>query len=602
MRLHLSLTSKVLIFVSVPLLIQLGLITSLASLQSQAEQALRVSTHSGKISDAINKISNDVFEIFSVYGNEKSLEEISFDTSTAQQMMERIHADYDVLRQLTQDQPEITKAITTSEEASNRCMRVLKDIKTSFLKTGGEGRNERKVMWHKLRDEMKGILYNELLSIGDEQKRLSQKAPEVQAEFREKAQSIMIVIGLFDLALGLALALFLTKGITTRLQRVSENTYRLASGMPLHKVMRGSDEIARLDQVFHKMASEIKEASRKERAIVENARDLICTIDTQGRFLAVNQAAEAFFGIEPQDLLGKHFIDLVVGSDTNKALDYLENLKQSDNYNATPLEIEMRSSAGATVETLWSAHWAEEENSFFCVIHDMTDRRKAEKLKQEVMAMITHDLRTPLSTINNVLDFFENGTYGTFDAKGRNYVLMAKRNADRMVALINDLLDIEKIKSGMMQLEIDTVSLNRCFSNCQAASLGLAEEMSVKLDFEPTDITVAADEQRLDRVLSNLVANAIKYSPKGGTVKVTAAQQRNSVAVRVEDQGPGIPPDMLEAVFERFQQVGGSSKSKGGSGLGLTICKAIVEMHGGKIWVESRGQGSSFIFTLPNQL
>ncbi|MBA4074402.1 MAG: hypothetical protein C0508_05115 [Cyanobacteria bacterium PR.023] len=602
MRLHLSLTSKVLIFVSVPLLIQLGLITSLASLQSQAEQALRVSTHSGKISDAINKISNDVFEIFSIYGNEKSLEEISFDTRTAQQMMERIHADYDVLRQLTQDQAEITKAITTSEEASNRCMLVLKDIKTSFLKTGGEGRDERKAMWHKLRDEMKGILYNELLSIGDEQKRLSQKAPEVQAEYREKAQSIMIVIGLFDLGLGLALALFLTKGITTRLQRVSENTYRLASGMPLHRVMRGSDEIARLDQVFHKMANEIKEASRKERAIVENARDLICTVDTQGRFLAANQAAEAFFGIEPQDLLGKHFIDLVVGSDTNKALDYLEKLKQSDNHNAAPLEIEMRSSSGATVETLWSAHWAEEENSFFCVIHDMTDRRKAEKLKQEVMAMITHDLRTPLSTINNVLDFFENGTYGTFDAKGRNYVLMAKRNADRMVALINDLLDIEKIKSGMMQLEIDAVSLNRCFSNCQAASLGLAEEMSVKLDFEPTDITVAADEQRLDRVLSNLVANALKYSPKGGTVKVTAIQQRNSVAVKVEDQGPGIPPDMLEAVFERFQQVGGSSKSKGGSGLGLTICKAIVEMHGGKIWVESRGQGSSFIFTLPNQL
>jgi PAS domain S-box-containing protein len=601
MRLHLSLTSKVLIFVSAPLLIQLGLLASLASLQSQAEQALRVSTKSGKISDAINKITNDAFEIFTVYGNEKALDEISFETSRAQEMMERVHEDYNVLRAFTQDQPEITKAITTSEEASNRCMKVLKDIKTSFLKTGGDGRSERKVLWRKLRDEMKGILYNELLTIGDEQKRLSQKAPEVQAQFREKAQSIMLGIGLFDLALGLALALFLTKGITTRLHRVSENTYRLASGMPLHKVMRGSDEIARLDQVFHKMANEIKEASRKERAIVENARDLICTIDTQGRFLAVNQAAEAFFGIEPQDLLGKHFIDLVVGSDTNKALDYLEKLKQSDNYSATPLEIEMRSSSGVTVETLWSAHWSEEENSFFCVIHDMTDRRKAEKLKQEVMAMITHDLRTPLSTINNVLDFFENGTYGTFDAKGRNYVLMAKRNADRMVALINDLLDIEKIKSGMMQLEIDTVSLNRCFSNCQAASLGLAEEMSVKLDFEPTDITVAADEQRLDRVLSNLVANAIKYSPKGGTVKVTATQQRNSVAVRVEDQGPGIPPDMLEAVFERFQQVGGSSKSKGGSGLGLTICKAIVEMHGGKIWVESRGQGSTFIFSLPNQ-
>lgn len=600
MRLHLSLTSKVLIFVSLPLLIQLGLIASLASLQSQAEQALRVSTKSGKISDAINKITNDVFEIISVYGNEKSLEEVSFDTRSAQQMMEHVHSDYNVLRAVTQDQPKITRAITSSEEASNRCMRVLKDIKTSFVQTGGKGREERKALWRKLRDEMRGILYDELISIGNEQKQLSQKAPEVQALYREKAQSIMVIIGLFDLALGLALALFLTKGITTRLHRVSDNTYRLASGMPLHEVMRGSDEIARLDQVFHKMANEIKESSRKERAIVENARDLICTIDSQGRFLAANQAAESFFGIEPQNLLGKHFIDLVVGSDTSKTLDYLEKLKLAGADKSTPLEIEMRSSTGASIETLWSAHWSAEENSFFCVIHDMTDRRRAEKLKQEVIAMITHDLRTPLSTINNVLDFFENGTSGTFDAKGRNYVLMAKRNADRMVALINDLLDIEKIKSGMMQLEVDSVSLNRCFDDCQAASSGLAEEMAVTLQFAPTTIMVEADEQRLDRVLSNLVANAIKYSPKGTTVKVMAEQQRNAVKISVQDQGPGIPSDMLEAVFERFQQVGGRAKSKGGSGLGLTICKAIVELHGGKIWVESAGHGSTFSFTLPN--
>jgi len=228
----------------------------------------------------------------------------------------------------------------------------------------------------------------------------------------------------------------------------------------------------------------------------------------------------------------------------------------------------------------------------------MTDMRRAEKLRQEVMAMITHDLRTPLATINNVLDFFENGTSGTFDEKGHRYVQMAKRNADRMVSLINDLLDIEKIKSGMMQLEIDSVRLSRCFANCEMISAAIAEESGVKLLFESTEIFIEADEQRLDRVLTNLVANAIKYSPKGKTVTISAHRQKNAVMVRVQDQGPGIPADMLESVFERFQQVG-AAKTKGGSGLGLTICKAIVEMHGGKIWVESADQGSTFIFTLP---
>jgi len=574
------------------------LLGSLASLQSQAEQALRVSTHSKKISDVINRISSDVFDVITTYGNETSLELIPLDDESVQKTIKTVREDYNDLKQLTMDKPEILKAVVDSEIATEKAFLVLKDLKRSFLKTGGRGRDERKPVWRNLREVMKGILFQELVSIGDQQRRLSDKAPEVQAVFRERAQQVMLGIGIVDLALGLALALYLTRGITSRLKKVSDNTYRLASGVPLHPVLRGNDEIARLDQVFHKMAGELRESSRKERAIVDNARDFICTIDAQGRFIAANPAAEALLGIEPEDLQGKHFIDLVVGTDTGKALDYLEKLKSQEI--STPLSIEMKARSGAIVETLWSAHWSDEENSAFCVIHDMTDMRRAEKLRQELMAMITHDLRTPLATINNVLDFFDSGSAGTFDEKGRRYVQMARRNADRMVNLINDLLDIEKIKSGMMQLEIDSYKLSRSFTNCEALSAGLAEESAVKLLFAPSEIIVEADEERLGRVLSNLVANAIKYSPKGKAVKVSAIQQKNAVMIRVQDEGPGIPAEMLESVFERFQQVGGPAKTKGGSGLGLTICKAIVEMHGGKIWVEStQGQGSTFIFTLP---
>jgi len=327
MRLHLSLTTNVLILVALPLLIQLILLGSLASLESQAEQALRISTHSKKISDAINQISADVFDIISTYGNETSLEFIPLDDISGQDAIKRVRRDYQELKELTGDKPEIGKAVIDSQIATEKAFTVLRDLKLSFMKTGSLGRDARKPVWRKLRDEMKGILFDQLVSIGNEQKRLSDKAPEVQAVYRERAQQAMLGFGIIDLAMGLALALYLTRGITTRLKKVSDNTYRLASGMPLHPVLHGNDEIARLDQVFHKMAGELRESSRKERAIVDNARDFICTIDSQGRFIAANPAAETLLGVEPEDLQGKHFIDLVIGSDTNKALDYLEQLK-----------------------------------------------------------------------------------------------------------------------------------------------------------------------------------------------------------------------------------------------------------------------------------
>lgn len=597
MRLHLSLTNKILLCVIVPLVLQLCILAALASMEQQAEEALKVASRSRQISDAITQISEDIFALTQRYRGLEALEKLPFNDEVGTILFNKIKSDYVRLKKVTRDQPEIYKAVIDSEEASQKSIEFFGRMQRR-LQEGPISSAERRSLWSPMRSNANEYIFSRLIAIGREQKRLADVAPDTQTSYRQQMQAIMLGAAIFDLVLGAILALFLTREIATKVQRINENTYKLASGLPLHPTLGGTDEIARLDNVFHKMASELKESSRKQLAMVNNARDFICTIDAQGRFISANPASMSLLNIDADEILGKHFIDLVASHDVPKALNYLEELKTAAI--DSPLELQMRSTSGAIVETIWSAHWSPEENSTFCVVHDMTERRRAEKLKQEVMAMITHDLRTPLSVINNVLSFFETGMSGSFDEKGRKYVLMAKRNADRMMSLINDLLDIEKIKSGQISLEIDKVKLSRCFESCEGVCAGLAEDSEVHLQFEKTAIYVEADEKRLDRVLSNLVSNAIKFSPKGKTVRVSAKAEEAAVIIRVLDEGPGIPVEMRESVFDRFQQVPGvNAGEKGGSGLGLTICREIVELHGGKIWVEGEPSNNSFVFSLP---
>jgi signal transduction histidine kinase len=263
---------------------------------------------------------------------------------------------------------------------------------------------------------------------------------------------------------------------------------------------------------------------------------------------------------------------------------------------------------------LWSAQWAQQEGTddrvkgdrskdgvLISIFHDVTDERAAERLKQEVVAMVTHDLRTPLTTVQNYLQFLGDGIYGDVSEKATKYLPGALRSSERMMRLIGDLLDIEKVKSGMMELNRERISLQKVFESTVEQSAGYAHELGVSLRFEATNTMVNADEQMLLRILANLVSNAIKFSPKGGTVKLSVKSNNEVVTVTVEDQGVGLPPDMLDSVFDRFQQAPNqTSRTRGGSGLGLAICKALVELHGGKIWAESQlNQGTQFRFELP---
>lgn len=229
--------------------------------------------------------------------------------------------------------------------------------------------------------------------------------------------------------------------------------------------------------------------------------------------------------------------------------------------------------------------------------HQMADDLlESARARQEMINMITHDLRSPLTTIRGVIEVFQAGRAEPGDERGQKMMEMADRNGQLMMSLIDDLLDIEKIKSGMMTVALDQVCLAEVFEAIKVSLESWATSGGVTLKVQDTDLFAKADEKKLERVLFNLISNSLKFSREGTTITLSAQEvEGKQVKISVADQGSGIPADKIALIFDRFQQAGNHA----GSGLGLAICKAIVQLHGGKIWADSEeGKGSTFSFTL----
>lgn len=402
-----------------------------------------------------------------------------------------------------------------------------------------------------------------------------------------------------SILIALALAILFNSGTATRLKRLMENTSRLAEQQPLYPEIGGSDELAHLDAVFHQMAETLAEASRKERAVVDNAQDVICSLDATGTFLKVNPASMKVWGYDSKRLLGKPLMMLVFKDDAEQTVAWLESVK-NDNLDSS-FENRVMHKDRSLVYTLWSAYWSQADEAIFCVAHNITARKQLEQHKQELVAMVSHDLRSPIGAIHNFLLLLTTGNVGTLNEMGNKLSKAAERSCKRLIALINDLLDLERLEAGEMPMEFSVVSMRDVFERSVDSVGPTADAEQVILEIDGAGVEAYADGDRLVQVLVNLISNAIKYSPKGGTVSLTAERLDDQVEIRVTDQGRGIPAHLLDSVFERFQQVEmADAKKKGGTGLGLAICRAIVDQHHGSIGVLSEeGKGSTFWFRIP---
>ncbi len=235
---------------------------------------------------------------------------------------------------------------------------------------------------------------------------------------------------------------------------------------------------------------------------------------------------------------------------------------------------------------------------------DVTERRALDRMKDEFISTVSHELRTPLTALRAALGLVSSGSLDAKPEKMKQMVEIALGNTDRLVRLVNDILDLERIGSGKAQLHSTMSSAEDLLRRAAELQSVAASKAHIQFAIQAEGVNVWADPDRVLQMLTNLIGNAIKFSPNGGEIHLVARNLGdNEARIEVHDQGRGIPEDKLEVIFERFQQVDASdSRAMGGTGLGLAICRSIVQQHGGRIWAESApGRGASFFFTLPTK-
>ena len=235
------------------------------------------------------------------------------------------------------------------------------------------------------------------------------------------------------------------------------------------------------------------------------------------------------------------------------------------------------------------------------VFRDVTQRREVDRMKSEFISIVSHELRTPLTAIHGSLGLLAGGIAGELSPTGQRMVDIALVSSDRLGRLINEILDIERIESGKLSMELGQHSCRALIESAVSQVQVLAEEAGVRVSIGATEGEVYADADRVVQTLLNLIGNAIKFSYSGGYVSVRSETQGEFVQFAIRDDGRGIPEDKLDRIFSRFEQVDSTdAREKGGSGLGLSISRSIVERLGGRIWAENNaGAGATFLFTLP---
>lgn len=498
-QLKLSLFSRGLLLVTVPICIQVGFICSFIYLQNQAEHETAAAEKARLLAEKFNDTGKSLYDLYNLMEETrvgdrfKLLKLFSSRYQTGfRPVFQKLLEEHAALAELTGENPQLHAKVKRSEAS----IKTISDIMDQAYRDMQAGNVGDPVEYGNTRVRMLDAPFQHLLAdefAADEKAQRNNERESTENEHRtwHFITVLMLITFLANTVFCLALAFYFFKGIVSRLSVLKQNAVNMAADKRLRAPLDGDDEIAEVDHSFHNMAKKLEEAARA---------------------------------------------------------------------------------------------------------------------RQELVNMLTHDLRTPLTAIRGSLDILASGKSGELSKANKDLVTMAQRNSKRMLTLITDLLDIEKIKSGMLTIEPHKISLQDLLDDAanEIKPWLSAENKSIEVNCD--DIYVYGDEEKLARVLQNLLSNAVKASRPGDKIILSARPSGAYAEVSVRDHGRGIAVEELSSIFDRFKQnekdssnnSSSDSRASAGSGLGLTIARALVELHGGKIRVESRlNEGTVFYFTIP---
>jgi NtrC-family two-component system sensor histidine kinase KinB len=444
----------------------------------------------------------------------------------------------------------------------------------------------------------------------------------VSADTRAKEASnnaafSVLFTSIFSIALILVASLQISRTIIRPAERLTDAARRIGRGQLNQKIdITSNDEFGELGIEFNKMTERLRtyeqmniyqliSEKKKSEAIVASIPDPVIMTDEANHLILMNQAARARLQIHGTDWQGRPLDEIVhdgrwlkllsrggVSIEESAKRDTLLSIRQADQQVLyfRPRQTTIIDESGKILGVV-------------TLLQDVTRFKNLDRMKSEFIATVSHELRTPLTSINMAVDILSQEVLGKVNDPQRDMLATAKDDCERLTKLVKELLDLSRLESGKYELKRETVNLRMLVDEALKPLRLQFREKGIHLEsIVPGQIPdVPGDQQQLSWVITNLVSNALRYTPAEGTVKVETQLLDDAVRISVRDSGRGIPAEAIEVIFDKFVQVKQSTDSTPGSvGLGLAIAKEVVEAHGGKIWVESEvGAGSTFYFTVP---
>lgn len=444
------------------------------------------------------------------------------------------------------------------------------------------------------------------LDSGDEPIGLVRTAVPMTAVLKEVAavQRLVGVVGIVVSMVVATVTWFLAARVVRPVHALTSAAEAIADGQYRQNVfLHNHDELDDLAKSFNRMAkqlnvreTQLRESSRRLVTVLEGMVEGVIALDDRERIVLANSAAGRLLSFDPAEATGRPLLEVARHRAFHRALTF------SDGTDSQHVEVELGDEHDRVIGVNSARLSTEHTTRCILVLHDVTKLRRLESLRQDFVANVSHELKTPLSSIKAYAETLLNGALSDTN-NNRRFLARIGDQADRLHELILDLLSIARIESGKQAFKISAVELARVVQDCIVGHEVAADSRSIRLisGGDPADLLASADEEGLRQILNNLIDNAIKYSPDTGTVTVTWFAEDAMAVIQVRDTGQGIPAEYLPRVFERFFRVDQArSRELGGTGLGLSIVKHLAQSFGGEVHVESRlGEGTVFTVRLP---